>query len=97
MIENFGCIKCGQCCLTLPTYSGLASKEDLERWKNRSDILEWINEDMFWYDPKTGKHPETCPWIKDNKCSIHDIKPDRCKGYPANIELAILTKCNGKW
>lgn len=92
MVKGFKCIGCGDCCRAIRKGMLYISTEDRSRWSNRPDILAWAE---HWCGHETGE--AGCPWLKGNECSIHDIKPDTCKGFPAKIGIAIKTKCNGSW
>jgi len=67
--------KCGKCCKAPLVNTIKFSMEDLDRWRRegRKDILEIVDD---W-----ARHKETCPFLKDNKCSIQETKPETCIKY----------------
>ena len=74
----FVCRMCGECCrrLSKVVYDPKTGKvyiEDIE--------LDYIDGfDEF----KDFSHPikVPCPFLKDNRCTIHDIRPKSCREYP---------------
>ena len=57
---------------------------------------------LAWTDPATGLYLERCPWLAplapDQErggmgCAIHDVKPLKCRAYPAGLEAARRTGC----
>ena len=84
--KKFKCIQCGECCrkLAIPiAYSDIKKWQGAQRW----DILRKVGfsrkaptgQGFYIGDTLTIK---PCPFLKDNLCSIHDIKPVCCKNAP---------------
>ena len=77
------CTKCANCCRTLrPVFSD----EDITRIAGHLGM----GRDEFiaaYLEPtEEGHHrPSTmpCPFLgDDNKCTIYDVRPEKCRGYP---------------
>ena len=90
---KFVCQKCGWCCKETVIN---VSYTDIVNWFHsaRFDILNevsWINNypkkvTGGFYIAKTALKPkQTCPFLVDNKCSIHDVKPLACKDAPESL------------
>jgi uncharacterized protein len=98
------CNQCGKCCVN---YSGgglgCATDDDLERWADEPDIwkyLGYVGSGIYdlWIDPEEGEEMDACPFLEklnDNKysCSIYELRPDACRGYPVSLEQMIRDKC----
>jgi len=74
----FVCRMCGECCRKLSKViydprTGKVYIEDLE-----FDYIEGVEE------YKDFQHPIriVCPFLKDNKCTIYQIRPKSCREYP---------------
>lgn len=82
----FECIKCGKCC----RWNGYVflTKEDIDRISKDSGEPreDWIekNTKIVKGSPVliNKKDTEECIYLKDDKCSIFDIKPKQCDEYP---------------
>jgi len=88
--KGFICTKCGKCCREMPI-DIVAS--DIIRWYNDSrwDILTEVSyidnypdkgKGGFYIAKTTFAPKQSCPFLEDNKCSIHDTKPFVCKNAP---------------
>ena len=86
----FKCIQCGKCCKEIPID---IAGSDIIRWYNqgRWDILQEISlidnypkkgQCGFFIAKTTFNPKQDCPFLVDNKCSIHDTKPLACKDAP---------------
>jgi len=103
------CIGCGNCCRERAidiTFS------DILRWSDekRGDILNEVyyidnypikGQGGFYIEksiPKKEDMERHCPFLIDNKCSIHDTKPIGCKdaplGYTEFKECPVFKKPN---
>lgn len=74
----FVCRMCGECCRKLGKVvydprTGKIYAEDLE--------IEWLEEIEEYKD---FLHPVKipCPFLNDNKCKIHDVRPKSCRDFP---------------
>lgn len=84
--QEVDCLTCANCCKTMtPTFNaadlkrisahfGQSVEEFQKKWlrRERSGDRDWLN--------KT----EPCQFLnlKDNKCSIYEIRPSDCAGFP---------------
>lgn len=82
--EDVHCLDCANCCKTMtPTYKpkdikriadhfGMTSKEFKDKWLYKEeDTGDWMNTST------------PCQFLgKDNKCSIYEIRPADCAGFP---------------
>jgi Fe-S-cluster containining protein len=85
--EAFGivdCTKCANCCRTLRV---VVTEEDIPRIAGRLGMApdQFIttylerNEEEGYYRIKTSP----CPFLgEDSKCTIYDVRPEKCRGYP---------------
>ena len=84
-VETFSkidCTDCGNCC---KVFSPTVSQTDVTRI---SDFLK-ISEEAFIEtylkvrdDNEYEMNALPCPFLKDNKCSIYEIRPTVCREYP---------------
>jgi Fe-S-cluster containining protein len=84
--EAFGivdCTKCANCCRTLrivmndEDITRISAHLGLERDAFIAAYLESSDEEG-WYRIKTTP----CPFLGgDNKCTIYDVRPEKCRGY----------------
>jgi uncharacterized protein len=78
------CIKCANCCRRLqPVFTD----EDIERIAGHLGMArdEFVaaylerDEEQDHYRTKTTP----CPFLgEDNRCTIYDVRPEKCQGYP---------------
>ena len=61
------CKACGKCCQNHWLVQ-LFGETELKRFKKHL-----VYEKFIWTD--------LCPYLKNGKCNIHDIKPYRCRQY----------------
>jgi Fe-S-cluster containining protein len=61
------CIACGKCCKKHWLIHLMGARE-MKLFKNHLVFGEYV-----WTDK--------CPYFRNNKCSIHDNKPYKCKEY----------------
>lgn len=96
------CTRCGKCCTNASYMLSLfATADDVARWRRegRDDILRYAavlgprGSADLWIDPASGKELPRCPFLKRPRagggkysCSIHQTRPDVCRGYPYAIE-----------
>lgn len=81
--KEIDCLDCGNCCKQMtPTYN----KKDIKRISSHFKMTEKEYFDKYLYKDECGDimHQTTpCYFLKkDNKCSIYEIRPDDCKGFP---------------
>jgi len=88
---KFKCLCCGECCRRISDdSSGLPLFEwEVEKIKKLADGIEIEPIDCV-LDKKSGLHfctgyvlkGEPCPFLKNNKCSIHKDRPVICRAFP---------------
>lgn len=84
-IQNQTCEKCGQCCTTQKIPLNLTDIFTISTHLNTSpdEFVQKYLKLSEHGDEKTyiiNQNP--CPFLKDNLCSIHEIKPTACKITP---------------
>lgn len=82
--EEIDCLSCANCCKKMtPTFTAsdikriaahfkLTPEAFKEKWLYKDDIGDWNNK----------KQPCQFLNLKDNKCSIYEIRPIDCSGFP---------------
>jgi len=81
--QEIDCLDCGNCCKQMtPTYT----KKDIKRISSHFKMTEKEYFDKYLYKDESGDimHQSTpCYFLqRDNKCSIYEIRPDDCRGFP---------------
>ncbi|MDZ7831928.1 MAG: YkgJ family cysteine cluster protein [Desulfobacterales bacterium] len=108
-MKNFECRQCGRCCRRLDYRFELTDADyQLWVDQGRTDILEWVGAFRrngrivtyaIWIELGTRRYAPICPWLKKIpgtdrwECSIHDVKPEVCREYPATRKHAQITGC----
>lgn len=85
---RFTCTQCGKCC-SRPGYILVHASEApplAARYKDGARP-EDLDELWVWDDAVEGwlievEEGESCPFLVDEQCSVHDIKPRQCATYP---------------
>lgn len=91
---NFHCLKCGRCCrdvegINIHDYEA----EEIANYIQISKV-EFIEKYTFRLNGALAiKTP--CPFLKDDKCAIYDVRPDACRRYPFLSDLFIDNWLNG--
>ncbi len=93
VIRDFECAMCGGCCASqdlvqLTTYELYR----LSRYMNMEPAAFY---DKYCIVTATNQNPMphmyiktincACPFLKDNKCSVHDARPYACQAYPMRV------------
>jgi Fe-S-cluster containining protein len=81
--KKIDCLACGNCCKTMtPTWQ----PADLKRISAHLKMTVQQFKDKWLYKDETGDWMNTstpCQFLKkDNKCSIYEIRPKDCAGFP---------------
>ena len=94
------CNQCGKCCIRYGGNALSASDQDIDWWENnRPDIFNLVKNKEIWFDPKSGKPMDACPWLNkvpgQNKylCDIYLDRPEDCRFYPTLIDEMIRDEC----
>jgi len=87
MLENFKCVRCGNCCRIhgivrlksheideISAHLGMSSSEFIE--KNTE-----LSEDRTCLILKE-RADESCIFLDDGKCSVNQVKPAQCRDFP---------------
>ena len=70
------CSQCGRCCKYIVFQIPSSIDKDLkEYYEVRGFVVLPAQHILLQYNP--------CPYLKDNKCSIHDKKPELCRRLDA--------------
>ncbi len=79
------CLQCANCCKTMtPTFT----KQDIKRISAHFNqtpeefIAKWLYKQRGTGDMMNKKEPCQFLNLKDNKCSIYEIRPADCAGFP---------------
>lgn len=86
------CLSCANCCKTMsPTYT----KSDLRRISSHLGMtvdefkIKWLRKDRNgdWINVK-----QPCQFLnlEDNKCSIYDVRPKDCAGFPHHTKKRMI-------
>ena len=92
--SKINCTKCANCCKTQSPYLTKADIKRIADFKNLKpqDIIEQYlkpNE----YDPRhLEMNALPCPFLEGNKCSIYDVRPADCEGYPNTHKKQFTTR-----
>lgn len=92
MWKETDCLSCANCCKTMsPTYTkldliristhlGMTTKQFKEKWLYKDSNGDWINK----------KQP--CQFLNpmDNKCSIYELRPKDCAGFPHHTKKRMI-------
>lgn len=89
---SFGCSKCGLCCgdTALKVRHVLLLKSDVERIAKLTNsevntfAAETSNRIPFLYEIRKGSDKK-CVLLKDNQCTVYDIRPLICRFYPFEL------------
>lgn len=99
-IMTFSCDNCGKCCCN--TFGLTVSPFDIYRISRQLSITpdEWIDLYGECYIGETSRLPNViikqigkhkrCPFLRDNFCSVHKVKPDVCAIYPLGRGMKII-------
>lgn len=92
MWKETDCLSCANCCKTMsPTYTksdlvrisahvGMTTDEFKKKWLYKDGNGDWINK----------KQPCQFLNLEDNKCSIYDIRPKDCAGFPHHTKKKMI-------
>jgi len=79
--EQIDCTTCRNCCKKLQPS---IVEKDIERLSNRLHITteQVIDQYTEIYDEELYFKNLPCVFLKDNKCTIYDDRPEDCRSYP---------------
>ena len=79
------CLACANCCKTMtPTFTSKDIKRISNHFNQTPDEFKtkWLYKERGTGDMMNKKQPCQFLNLKDNKCSIYEIRPDDCSGFP---------------
>lgn len=79
------CLACANCCKTMtPTFTPKDIKRISAHFNQTPDEFKtkWLYKERGTGDMMNKKQPCQFLDLKDNKCSIYEIRPDDCSGFP---------------
>ena len=82
---DIDCTSCGQCCRQLQP---LLTPQDEQRLAARLAMTtEQLEQKYLEYEDSEGEagwqiKKVPCPFLKSNKCSVYDDRPQNCRDYP---------------
>lgn len=81
--EDIDCLACANCCKTMtPTYN----RKDIRRIADHFSMKPKQFKEKWLYKDKNGDWMNVstpCQFLQeDHKCSIYEIRPDDCAGFP---------------
>jgi len=85
LFSDYDCCKCANCC---KAYAIVLSDEDIERiskhlGQDKKDFIEKNLEVSFFDESEYKLKIQPCMFLNaDGKCSIQDVKPADCWGFP---------------
>lgn len=87
----FECRMCGKCCekLSQCVYDPLSGKIIAETEFGLFDYIE------LGVDAKSPVLIKPCPFLKDGKCEIHEIRPKSCRDFPLTERGDCGVGCEG--
>jgi len=90
--HQFECTQCGKCC----KWEGVVNltSEDIERLAKHEGVDTQEYKKKYTNGGKTLKDKDDskeCAYLKDNKCSVWDKKPEQCDKFPVKY----TSKCPG--
>jgi uncharacterized protein len=92
VFSEIDCTKCANCC---KVFSPTVSQTDIKRIASALQISET---DFIETYLKKGDENEyemnalPCPFLKDDKCSIYEIRPSVCQEYPHTNKKGFTTR-----
>ena len=108
---NFVCSKCASCCGDTEDtvrHVLLLETESEKIAKQTSQDIQAFAKEVFGFEPYCYEMKKTetdgkCLFLKDNRCTIYEIRPIICKFYPFELKnlgnenylFSYTTKCPG--
>lgn len=86
---RFQCTQCGKCCAR-PGFIAVYPDESVEladRYRKGATPRDlagvlWTWDDAFGAWLIEVEEGQSCPYLVDEQCSVHDVKPRQCATYP---------------
>jgi uncharacterized protein len=83
--QEVECLSCANCCKTMtPTFTNADLKRISAHFGQTVDEFKakWLYKERSTGDWMNKKQPCQFLNLKDNKCSIYEIRPEDCAGFP---------------
>jgi len=95
---KFECTGCGACCSGEPgqVYMNEGEVAKLAAFLNE-EVAAVKERDLYQIDAGYGikeRNNGDCYYLKDNKCSVHSVRPTQCRTYPFWWEVM---RSENKW
>jgi len=94
------CNACGKCCVKYGGHGLSISQSEINDWDEAApELLDYIQKNEIWFDPKTKQPFDQCPWLIPGPtpnvfhCKIYHNRPDDCRYYPSSLEEMIRDDC----
>ena len=90
--QETDCLSCANCCKTMsPTYT----KVDIKRISSHLGMKEAEFRKKWLYKDRNGdwlNKQQPCQFLNltDNKCSIYDVRPRDCAGFPHHTKRRMI-------
>lgn len=91
--KDMDCLACANCCKTMsPTFT----TEDVKRISKHVGMSAQAFRDKYLYFEKGDKDwmnkQQPCQFLNltDNKCSIYEVRPSDCSGFPHHTKKNVL-------
>ena len=86
------CTQCANCCKTI---SPQVNKADIKRISAFLEIAETEFIEKYLKLDENEKHEMNalpCPFLKDDKCSIYEVRPKDCRDFPHTDKKEFTTR-----
>jgi Fe-S-cluster containining protein len=90
----FVCKHCGECCRKVGVDLAHINPFEVAKHLGMSakEVVKTYLGEITFYDGekieiKITKSRLPCPFLKENECLIHPVKPDVCKGFPVTTDF----------
>jgi uncharacterized protein len=90
--EKIDCLDCANCCKTMsPTFT----RKDISRISTHLGMTEKAFREKWLYKDKSGDWmnvSQPCQFLnlEDNKCSIYEVRPLDCSGFPHHTKRKMV-------
>ncbi len=98
------CNQCGKCCEAYSDGGLVATQSEVDYWtKHHPEIASYVYQGRIWYEPKSHKPLNRCPWLQQSNsahsdqsiysCRIYEYRPADCRQYPVSINQMRQDHC----
>ncbi len=85
VLDRIDCTECANCCIKLETSFQIDEIDRLTKSLNidkEKFITQSTKPDQFGDTNIVYLNSKPCQFLKDNKCSIYELRPEECNSYP---------------